>query len=65
MKQGWWIKYTVLTIVMAVVWYLWLNSAPTDNPGDIVGVGAACVIPLLLYIMLFLGLVINDLKKGE
>ena len=60
-----WIKYAVLTIVMSVVWLLCLNSIPTDNPGDIVAVGAVCAIPPLMYIMLFLGFVITDLKKGE
>jgi hypothetical protein len=63
MKRGWWIKYAVLTIFMSVVWLLCLNSVPADDPGDIVGVGFTCAIPPLIYIMLFLGFVIHDLKK--
>ena len=62
MKKGWWIKYAVLTIIMALVWLLCINSVPSDAPDDIIGVGVVCVIPPLIYIMIFLGFVILDLK---
>ena len=65
MKQGWWIKYAVLTIVMAVVWLLCLISVPADDPSNIVGVGAVCVIPPLIYISIVLGIVIYDTKKPK
>ena len=62
MKKGWWIKYAVLTIIMALVWLLCLNSVPSDDPGDIIGVWVVCVIPPLIFIMIILGFVIIDLK---
>ena len=62
MKKRWWIKYAVLTIIMALVWLLCLNSVPSDDPGNIIGIGAVCAIPPLIYIMIFLGFVILDLK---
>lgn len=63
MKKGWWIKYSVLTIVMAVVWLLCLNSVPANDPSNMISVGFTCAIPPLTYIMLFLGFVINDLRR--
>jgi hypothetical protein len=61
-SKYWWIKYSLLTVVMAGISYIWLNSVPADDPGDIVGIVIACVVPLILYAVLLLGFIISDLK---
>ena len=61
-SKFWWLKYSFLTIVMAGICYIWLNSVPADAPGDLVGIGIACVVPLFIYIFFLLIFAISDFK---